>query len=442
MQISHKDTDSLNSIITINLERSDFESKVESVLKNYRKTANIPGFRKGNVPMGMIKKQYESSITADEVNKILQENLEKYLKDEKIAILGNPLPVMNKDLDWKSNNLDFKFELGLSPKFEIDLKILNKVIRYEILADDKMINDQLNNILKQYGKIVSKKIVEKENEITASFNSEENGIETTSTFTVENLKKKKNKDLILGSKPGDTIVFEAKDLFEDSEKNQRILGISKEAVLNLNGKISIEIKEVNERILADLNQKLYDKIHEPGTVKSEKELKLKIAEGIERQLEQQSEQKMLNDVTEFLIKNLKFKLPEQFLVKWMQNSGKEPLTPKKAEQEYVKSEKGIRYQLIEGKIIVDNDLQIKIEELKGFAKEMIRTQMTQYGQPSPGEDEMEGIINRILSNKEEGKRLQEQLMSKKLLNFYKENAPLKLKKINFESFVKEAYAKA
>ena len=442
MQISHKDTDSLNSIITINLERSDFELKVESVLKNYRKTANIPGFRKGNVPMGMIKKQYESSITADEVNKILQENLEKYLKDEKIAILGNPLPVMNKDLDWKSNNLDFKFELGLSPKFEIDLKILNKVIRYEILADDKMINDQLNNILKQYGKIVSKKIVEKENEITASFNSEENGIETTSTFTVENLKKKKNKDLILGSKPGDTIVFEAKDLFEDSEKNQRILGISKEAVLNLNGKISIEIKEVNERILADLNQKLYDKIHEPGTVKSEKELKLKIAEGIERQLEQQSEQKMLNDVTEFLIKNLKFKLPEQFLVKWMQNSGKEPLTPKKAEEEYVKSEKGIRYQLIEGKIIVDNDLQIKIEELKGFAKEMIRTQMTQYGQPSPGEEEMEGIINRILSNKEEGKRLQEQLMSKKLLNFYKENAPLKLKKINFESFVKEAYAKA
>ena len=442
MQISHKDTDSLNSIITINLERSDFELKVESVLKNYRKTANIPGFRKGNVPMGMIKKQYESSITADEVNKILQENLEKYLKDEKIAILGNPLPVMNKDLDWKSNNLDFKFELGLSPKFEIDLKILNKVIRYEILADDKMINDQLNNILKQYGKIVSKKIVEKENEITASFNSEENGIETTSTFTVENLKKKKNKDLILGSKPGDTIVFEAKDLFEDSEKNQRILGISKEAVLNLNGKISIEIKEVNERILADLNQKLYDKIHEPGTVKSEKELKLKIAEGIEKQLEQQSEQKMLNDVTEFLIKNLKFKLPEQFLVKWMQNSGKEPLTPKKAEEEYVKSEKGIRYQLIEGKIIVDNDLQIKIEELKGFAKEMIRTQMTQYGQPSPGEEEMEGIINRILSNKEEGKRLQEQLMSKKLLNFYKENAPLKLKKINFESFVKEAYAKA
>ena len=442
MQISHKDTDSLNSIITINLERSDFEPKVESVLKNYRKTANIPGFRKGNVPMGMIKKQYESSITADEVNKILQENLEKYLKDEKIAILGNPLPVMNKDLDWKSNNLDFKFELGLSPKFEIDLKILNKVIRYEILADDKMINDQLNNILKQYGKIVSKKIVEKENEITASFNSEENGIETTSTFTAENLKKKKNKDLILGSKPGDTIVFEAKDLFEDSEKNQRILGISKEAVLNLNGKISIEIKEVNERILADLNQKLYDKIHEPGTVKSEKELKLKIAEGIEKQLEQQSEQKMLNDVTEFLIKNLKFKLPEQFLVKWMQNSGKEPLTPKKAEQEYVKSEKGIRYQLIEGKIIVDNDLQIKIEELKSFAKEMIRTQMTQYGQPSPGEDEMEGIINRILSNKEEGKRLQEQLMSKKLLNFYKENAPLKLKKINFESFVKEAYAKA
>jgi len=177
-------------------------------------------------------------------------------------------------------------------------------------------------------------------------------------------------------------------------------------------------------------------------VKNEKELRLKIANGIENQLEQQSEQKLLNDVTEFLIENTKFKLPEKFLIKWMQNSGKEALSPEKAEEEYSKSEKGIRYQLIEGKIISDNDLQVKIEELNSFAREMIIKQMSQYGQPAPGEDEMKGIVSRILSNQEEGKRLQEQLISKKLLDFYKENAPLKVKKINFETFVKEAYAKA
>lgn len=442
MQISRKDTDSLNSTIIINLERKDFAPKVEEVLKNYRKTANIPGFRKGHVPMGMIKKQYENSITADEVNKILQESLNSFLKDEKIAILGNPLPVMDNNLDWKSKSLDFKFELGLSPKFKIDLKTRKKVTHYKIIADDKMINDQLNNILKQYGKIISKQEVKQDYEITASFDSKENGIETTSTFTVSDIKGKDNKDLILASKPGVSISIEGEGMFDEVDKAQRILGIGNEAASNIKGEILLEIKEVNERILADLNQELFDKVYDPGTVKNEKELRFKIANGIENQLEQQSEQKLLNDVTEFLIENTKFKLPEKFLIKWMQNSGKEALSPEKAEEEYSKSEKGIRYQLIEGKIISDNDLQVKIEELNSFAREMIIKQMSQYGQPAPGEDEMKGIVSRILSNQEEGKRLQEQLISKKLLDFYKENAPLKVKKINFETFVKEAYAKA
>ena len=442
MQISRKNTDSLNSTVTINLKRKDYAPKVEKVLKNYRNTANIPGFRKGHVPMGMIKKQYENSITADEVNKILQESLDKYIKDEKIEILGNPMPVMDNNLDWKSESLDFKFDLGLSPEFEIDLKTRKKVTYYKILADDKMINDQLNNILKQYGKIISKNEVKKDYEITASFNSEENGIETTSTFTLNDLKGKKNKDLLLNSKPGKSISFEGKDFFDGIDKAQRLLGISKEKVSNLKGDIFLEIKEVNERILADLNQELFDKVYEPGTVKNLKELRLKIADGIEKQLEQQSEQKLLNDVTDFLINNTKFKLPEKFLIKWMQNSGKESLSHEKAKEEYIKSEKGIRYQLIEGKIISDNDLQVNTEELKSFAKETILKQLAQPGQPAPGEDERQEIIHRIISNKDEGKRLQEQLISKKLLDFYKKNAPLKLKKINFESFVKEAYSKA
>jgi trigger factor len=424
------------------LDRKDFSSKVEEVLKNYRKTANVPGFRKGHVPIGMIKKQYENSVTADEVNKILQKSLDKYLKEEKIAILGNPLPIMDNNLDWKSNSLDFNFELGLSPKFDIDLKTRKKVIQYKILADEKMINDQLNSILKQYGKIVSKNDIKHNYEITAKFDSKENGVETTSTFSINDFKGKKNKDLLLLSKPGSKILFDAKDLLEEVNKAQSILGINNEAALNLNGKVSVEIKEVNERILADLNQELFDKIYEPGSVKSEKDLKSKIAEGIEKQLEQQSEQKLLNDVTEFLIKNTKFKLPEKFLVKWMQNSGKEPLTLEEAQEEFTKSEKGIRYQLIEGKILVDNNLQIKTEELKSFSREMITKQMAQYGQPAPQEKEMDEIINRVISNQDEARRLQEQLISKKLLDFYKINAPLKVKKINFESFVKEAYAKA
>ncbi len=442
MHISRKDSDSLNSIITITIDQRDYISKVEEVLKNYRKTANIPGFRKGNVPIGMIKKQYEKPVIADEVNKLLQEKLDKFIKDEKLAILGNPLPIINKDLDWTSKSLEFNFEIGLSPKFEINFNTRKKVTHFKIIADDKMINDQQENIRKQYGKIVTRNEIKNEYEITGNFESKENNINTTSTFSVTDFKSKKNKDLLLESKPGDIVKFAITNLFIDSKKTKRILGIAEDKMSILTGDVSIEIKEVNERILADLNQELFDKIYKSGTIKSVKEFKLKIAEGIEKQVEQQSDQKLLNDVTEFLIKNTKFNLPNEFLIKWIQNSGKETLSIDKAKEEFSKSEKGIRYQLIEGKIIADNKLQVKIEELRGFAKEMILNQMRQYGQTIPSDKEIEEIINRILSNKDEIKRIQEQLMSKKLLNFYKNNIPLNLKKVNFESFVSEAYGKA
>lgn len=442
MHISRKDSDSLNSIITITIDQRDYISKVEEVLKNYRKTANIPGFRKGNVPIGMIKKQYEKPVIADEVNKLLQEKLDKFIKDEKLAILGNPLPIINKDLDWTSKSLEFNFEIGLSPKFEINFNTRKKVTHFKIIADDKMINDQQETIRKQYGKIVTRNEIKNEYEITGNFESKENNINTTSTFSVTDFKSKKNKDLLLESKPGDTVKFAVTNLFIDSKKTKRILGIAEDKMSILTGDVSIEIKEVNERILADLNQELFDKIYKSGTIKSVKEFKLKIAEGIEKQVEQQSDQKLLNDVTEFLIKNTKFNLPNEFLIKWIQNSGKETLSIDKAREEFSKSEKGIRYQLIEGKIIADNKLQVKIEELRGFAKEMILNQMRQYGQTIPSDKEIEEIINRILSNKDEIKRIQEQLMSKKLLNFYKNNIPLNLKKVNFESFVSEAYGKA
>lgn len=442
MHISRKDSDSLNSIITVTIDQRDYISKVEEVLKNYRKTANIPGFRKGNVPIGMIKKQYEKPVTADEVNKLLQEKLDNFIKDEKLAILGNPLPIINKDLDWTSKSLEFNFEIGLSPKFEINFNTRKKVTHFKIIADDKMINDQQENIRKQYGKIVTRNEIKNEYEITGNFESKENNINTTSTFSVTDFKSKKNKDLLLESKPGDIVKFAITNLFIDSKKTKRILGIAEDKMSILTGDVSIEIKEVNERILADLNQELFDKIYKSGTIKSVKEFKLKIAEGIEKQVEQQSDQKLLNDVTEFLIKNTKFNLPNEFLIKWIQNSGKETLSIDKAREEFSKSEKGIRYQLIEGKIIADNKLQVKIEELRGFAKEMILNQMRQYGQTIPSDKEIEEIINRILSNKDEIKRIQEQLMSKKLLNFYKNNIPLNLKKVNFESFVSEAYGKA
>lgn len=440
MKISRKDNNPLNSLITIDIERNDFEEKVNKVLSDYRKKANIPGFRKGHVPMGMIKKQYETAVTADEVNKLLQENLDHYIKEEKLNLLGNPLPVIQEDLDWKAPKFSFDFELGLSPEFEINLTEKNKVTHYQITAPDSMIDDQVKNYRKQYGKLIAQKNPKGDFEITASIKNEAAEIETVNTFDLSEIKGKANLAAFRKSTVGDMVKLKYKSLFKDEPTATRILSVSVDKLKEIEGEISFDIKEINERVLAEMNQEFFDKIYGPNRVKSEQEMRIKIIEGIEKQFEQQSDQKLLNDVTEYLVAKTNFDLPTEFLKKWMQNSGEKPLTAEAAEEEYVRSEKGIRYQLIEGKIIDDHDLQIKFEELKTFAKEMISMQMQQYGQARLPDEELEGIVARVMSNQDEARKLSEQLMSKKLLEFYKSNLLLKKKKLTFDAFVKEAYA--
>lgn len=442
MQITRKDLDALNSTLTITLEQNDFAEKVLKVLNDYRKNANIPGFRKGHVPMGMIKKQYETPVTADEVNKILQENLNKYINDEKLELLGNPLPKMQEEINWKADTIDFDFELGLSPQFEVKLKGKKAVTFFQIEADKKMIDEQLSHIQKQYGKLESSLKVTKGTELSVEIKNEEAAIDTTPVIEFDQIKGKKNIQSFSEAKIGDTLELKTKNLFTEESAAARAFGVTVTQLDELPKTVTLTIKEVNKRILADLDQELFDKLYEAGTVSSVTELKAKVKEGIEKQFEPQSEQKLLNDITESLIKNTKFDLPKEFLIKWLQNSGEKPLTEEEAREEYEKSEKGIRYQLIEGAIIKEQNLQIKFEELQSFAKDLIKQQMAQYGQTVPEEKELNDIAARIFANQEETKRLSDQLMSKKLLDFFKENAGIKTKKVNYTDFVKEAYGSA
>jgi trigger factor len=211
MDISKTDIDQLNSVINMTIDRKDYEKKVGSVLSDYRKNANIPGFRKGHVPMGMIKKQYEKAVIADEVNKLLRENLDKYIKDEKLELLGNPIPKASKeDLDWEASQLNFDFELGLAPKFNIKLDVLKKVVCYEIEPEKKMIQEQLIHIQKQYGKLVSQKKIEKGYEITAQFRNQEVELETMVNFSIEDIKSKKLILALNEAKTGAILSFPAK----------------------------------------------------------------------------------------------------------------------------------------------------------------------------------------------------------------------------------------
>lgn len=439
MNITRKDIDSLNAILTVQISEEDYAGTVDRILKDYRKTANVPGFRKGHVPMGMIKKQYGQSVMLDEVNKLVQKSLNDYLTEEKLELLGQPLPVNQENIDWNSKDFTLEFELGLAPKFDVDLDKLD-VTHYNIVVSDEMAEKQVEHIRKQYGKLVAKDQVEEGDEITGSFESEEADIDQEATISLDEFKRKGDITKLVGKKVGDSVTLKTKNLFKDGKSAAiRYLGVSDEIADTLDTDVTFVIDEINTRELAALDQDLFDKIFGKDVVKSEEELIEKIKEDGQKQFAQQSDQKLLDDVVEGLIENTKFDLPEEFLQRWIQANAEDKMTDEEAVEEFNRSEKGLRYQLIEGYLTRENKLSPDFEELKEFAGEMVKMQMAQFGQTNPKKEDLDPIVMRILSNEEELQRIHQQLVTKKLLDFFREKANLKVKEVNFEEFVKEAY---
>lgn len=439
MNIIKEDIDALNAVIKVDITTDDYQQKVNKILSDYRKKANIPGFRKGHVPMGMIKKQYGKSVMIDEVNKLLQETLNKFLTEEKIDILGNPLPKAQDDFSWDSESFSFEFELGLAPQFEVNLSSKKKVTQYEISADKALIDKEVENLQSRYGKMSSVDVISENTNVTGTFTNEEKEINKKSTIKLSDLKGKTNPKKFIGKKVGEVLELKTKGLFSEDYKLAGGLGLSNEEVKGLDIKVLFTIEEITEIELADLDQELFDKLFADGSVKTVTELRDKIKEDAEKQFQQQADQQLLNAVTEHLIETTKFDLPATFLQKWLAVSGEKELTIEEATEEYDKSEKGIRYQLIQEKIIKGNDIKMDYDELKEYAKGFIKTQMAQFGNTNPEDSELEDIANRILSNKEEVKRLQDQLLSQKLMTFYKENMTFKTKKVTYDNFIKEVY---
>ncbi len=439
MNITRENIDDLNAILKVDIEKEDYQDKVEKILTDYRRTANIPGFRKGHVPMGMVKKQYGKAVLIDEVNKLLQDALGKYLVEEKLDVLGNPLPKSQEQLDWNADNFSFEFELGLAPQFDVQLKTKKPITQYKIVADKKMIDNQIESLQKQFGKLVSKETVEDGDEITGAFSNEAEEIENSATLTLDKIKGKANQKKFIGLKAGDSITLKTKGLFNDDHDLMHFLKVSHEQTHDLNIEVEFTVKEVNKRELAELDQELFDKLYGPGQIKTVTELRERIKTDAEQQFAQQSDQKLLNDVTEYLIENTEFELPAEFLQKWIQNSGEENMDEAQAREEYEKSEKSMRYQLIESKLIQSYDLKVEFDDIRNFANGMIRSQMAQFGKMDATDQEVEEITMRVLSNQEELKRISDQLMSQKLLNLYKEEANIKTKELTYEKFVKEVY---
>ena len=439
MDIKRVAISAVNEVIVMTVPHMDYKGQVAKRINEKMPLATVKGFRKGAVPKALVEKQYGAAIKVEEVNKVVQLALQRYLETERLDLLGSPLPKLDENFSWEAEDLTFEFEIGLAPKFEINLDAKNDIVKYQIIADDNLLNSQIGRIQKQYGKVISQTVVAEGNDVSGVFANEEAGINNRTTIDLAELADAKVAKSFIGKNVGDIITLNTKGLFNDDHKLMDYLAVAHDDVHGLDVDVTFTIDEVVAHEPAELNQELFDKLFGDGSVSSLEDLKAKIKADAEKHFAQQAEQKLMADVQDFLIENTKFDLPDEFLIKWIQSSGEKKLSAEEAALEYSRSEKGLRFQLIEGKALAQSNIQITFEDLKSFTANNIRQQMAQYGNMNPTEEEVEGIVARVLSNQEEVKRLSEQVVADKMLQLFKEKANPKTKEVTYDQFVAAMY---
>ena len=438
MDIKRVAIDAVNETIVMTVVHMDYKGQVAKRINEKMPLATVKGFRKGQVPKDLVEKQYGKAIKQEEVKKVVDLALERFVQSERLNLLGTPLAKENENFDWDAEELTFEYEIGLVPNFEIDLEAKNNIVKYIVTADDKLIDGQVERIQKQFGKAIPQDKVEADSDLTGTFSNEEKGINNTTTISVATFNKAAG-DKFIGKKVGDVVTVSTKGLFEVDHQLMDYLKVAHDDVHGLDVEVNFTIEAINGAELAELNQELFDKLFGEGKVASLEDLKAKIKEDAEAQFAQQADQKLLLDVQDFLIESTKFDLPAEFLKKWLQTVGEKKLSAEEAEIEYARSEKGLRFQLIEGKAMAQSNIQITFEDLKAFTTNAIRQQMAQFGQTNPTDEEVQGIVARVLSNQEEVKRLSEQVVAEKLLEVFKEKANPTTKEVTYEEFIAASY---
>jgi len=429
MNISKNEVDALNLTVNIEITPEDYQDKVNSVLQNYRKSANIPGFRPGKVPMGLIKKQYGKAVLIDEINKMLQDSIYNYIQEEKLNILGNPLPVEQEELDFDTpGTYNFGFELGLSPEVDVKITKKNKVKGVKVVADDKVLDTYMEDIRGRYGKMSTPEKPAADDMFHGSFTevdadgaAVEGGIvKEDAQFLGTNLKTKKAQGELAKAAMGSTMAFDAKKSFGKDYNVAGLLGVTDAQLEASTGSFEFKLTNISRMEPAELNQEFFDKVYGEGAVTSEEEMRARMKEEAERMYQNESDQYFLNNVAEYLLDKTKFDLPIEFLKKWMQTSGEKPVTAEEVEADWEKTEKGLRYQLIENAVITAAEIKVSREDLLDHTVGMVKAQFQQYGQQVMDDEMLKGIAENALKNEEEVRRISDQVYNAKLLVTYDE----------------------
>ena len=450
MKITQGKAKNMMTTIKIEVTESDYSEKVTDILKRYRKDAVVPGFRKGKTPMSIIEKQYKTSVVVDEVNKLLQDSLYKHITENKVKVLGSPMPLSDNEIDWKNNSdFIFEYEVGLAPEFDVKISKKDKLDFYKIEADKKLVDNYCNDIAKRYGKMSnpSKSIAGDLvycliQQLDSNGNIDSSGISNEATVSIDTIKEKKYQKMFIGVEPDVKFNLNVKKVFSNKSDLSAMLKISQGELENLsNDLFEFTIIRINRLAPAVFDNELFNKVYPDGKIKNLKEFKNKIKEEAEKSFEVESDRMLKNDVVLYLVDKIKFDLPDEFLMKWLVKSSEKPLTIDQVKQDYPQYSKSLKWQLIENKILEEHKLKVDNDDLINFTKEIVKKQMQQYGQAISDDKQIADIAENILKKEDERKRISNQLFDEKTLVIYKELFKLNQKSISYDDFVKLATEK-
>ncbi len=446
MNITFEAPDKINGLMTITLESADYQPEVDKTLKDYRKRANIPGFRPGQAPMGMIKRQFGTSVKVDAVNKILGEKLYDYVRENKIQMLGEPLPSEQQEaLDFESDKpMTFKFDIAVAPEFEAKLSGKDKIDYYNITVDDKMIDQQVEMYQSRAGQYekVEQFDAEQRDMLKGDLREvgKDGGIEVSDAVLMpQYIKVEDQKKLFDGCKLGDIITWNPRKAYPESDVEvSSLLKIQKEDVKDHEGDFTFQITEISRFVKAELNQALFDQTFGEGTVKGEKEFREKIAAIISQQFKADADYKFLLDVRAHMEKKVgKLEFPEAILKRVMKNNNKDRKDVEEfVEKNFEASIKELGWHLIKEQLVAAQGIQIDDNDLKQVAKEAARAQFAQYGMSNVPDEYLDNYAQEMLKKRENADGLVDRAVDVKLTAALKNVVKLNEKDITLEDFQK------
>jgi trigger factor len=447
MNITRENIDELNGIIRVSIEKADYEATVEQVLNDYRKKANMPGFRPGKVPQGLVKKMYGKSAMVDEVNKLLTNGLSKYIVDEKLDILGEPLPneELQKPIDWdKDTDLEFVFDIGFAPEVKISLDKRSKFPFYKIKVSEELIDQQISSYTSRFGSNQPAEVVDAETTVRGNIvqlnddgSEKENGIGAEmALISIKVIKDEEIKNKFIGKKIEDEVVFDLKKAYPNNTEIAYLLNIDKKEVDGIEGDFKITVKEINQFLPASVDNELFQKIYgEETDVADEKTFRLRVEEEIGIMFEPSSNYKFANDARDILVSKVKMNFPEVFLRRWLLAANNE-LTQEQIDADFEHFMEDLRWQVIKENIIKENELKVEEAEVIDLARQIAAAQFRQYGMFDVPVEHLDGFAKQMLEKKEDRSRLFNKKMEDKIIDVIKSKIALEEKEVIKEEFDK------